>query len=298
MVRSGVAVTTRVTRTDRIIFDGRRARRNSAGVLVVPASVARTGVQEYRRADGSVQREFRSPEEVFSAAALESLRGAPVTDGHPPAGVQPHTLSQLAKGLVSDRDPARTDREGQAWVDTHLQITNPEVAARAERGELVEISLGYECAYDPTPGVTSDGERYDGRQVGITVNHCALLPAGQARAGREARLRLDGGEEVCNDSVRTQPAQSEGEGPMSEKVITKIRLDGVEVVEYSPEHFQLVQKRADEATAGKTKAEADLVAEQAAHVATKAKVDSLTKDVVDARAAIDGAVTAIIFESD
>lgn len=266
----------RVRRTDRITLDASRARRHSSGAMTVPASVSRTGLQRYRKADGTVVVEYRPDAEVFAPAALESLRGAPVTVGHPPEGVQPHTLAQLSVGLVSDRDPARVEREGVAWVDTAMTLTSPDVQARAAKGELVELSLGYDAEIDPTPGVTPTGERYDCVQRNIIVNHCALLPPGQARAGREARLRLDGGEDVCNT-----PEQDHMSEP--QKPIVKVRIDGVDVVEHSAEHFALVNKQLDAANARATKAEADLAAAQAATAAVQAKADGLGAELEAAR---------------
>lgn len=268
----------RLRRTDRLTLDAKRTRRNSAGVLVVPASVARTGVQEYRRADGSVVREYRPDTEVFAAEALESLRGAPVTIGHPPDGVAPHTLTQLSVGLVSDRDPARAERDGRSWVDTALAITSPAVQRQIEAGELVEISLGYDAVVDPTPGVTPDGQHYDCIQRQIAVNHTALLPPGHARAGREARLRLDSHEDLCNTPVQ-DTKMSEPQKP-----IIKVRIDGVDVVEHSPEHFALVSKQLSDAQAALSKATADLAAAKADGVKLQAKADSLEADLAKAKA--------------
>src|SRR5690606_28507268 len=46
-----------------------------------------------------------------------------------------------------------------------------------ESGERKEISLGYKCQLDPTPG-TWNGESYDAVQKNIVVNHVALGPKG------------------------------------------------------------------------------------------------------------------------
>lgn len=249
-------------------------------MLIAPASLARTGVQTYRRPDGSEFREYRPESEVFAPAALESLRSAPVTIGHPAGDVTVDSLDALTVGLASDRDATKTQRDGQSWVDTTLAISRKAAIADAESGRLVEISLGYDADVDSTPGVTPSGERYDGVQRNIRINHVALLPSGQARAGRQARLRLDGAEETCYE--RNVPPMSE---PL--KPIVKIRLDGVEVVEHSPEHVQLLHKQIEAANARALAAETALTAAKADGVAVKAKADALEAELAAAKKPAD-----------
>ncbi len=263
-------------RRDVVSFQG--AKRNSAGVLIAPASLGRTGVQIYKRPDGTEFREFRPESEVFDPAALESLRSAPVTIGHPAGDVTLDTIDALTVGLASDRDPTKVQRDGQAWVDTTLSISKRSTIADAESGRLVEISLGYDADVDPTPGVTPDGQRYDGVQRNIRINHVALLPSGQARAGRQARLRLDGAEEVCYP-----PEQPK----MDPKPIIKIRLDGIEVVEGSPEHIALLNKQVEAAKAEAAAQAAALATAKADGVALKARADTLEADLAKAKAPVD-----------
>lgn len=263
-------------RRDVVSFQG--AKRNSAGVLIAPASLSRTGVQVYKRPDGSEFREYRPESEVFAPAALESLRSAPVTIGHPSADVTEDTLDGLSVGLASDRDPTKTQRDGQSWLDTTLAISRRSAIKDAEAGKLVEISLGYDADVDPTPGTAPDGTHYDGVQRNIRVNHVALLPAGQARAGRQARLRLDGAEETCYEqTVPKEPT------PM----VIKIRLDGVEVIEGSAEHIALLNKAVAAAEARATAAEAATATAKADGVALKARADTLEADLATARKPVD-----------
>jgi hypothetical protein len=58
-----------------------------------------------------------------------------------------------------------------------------------ESRERREVSCGYRCRLDLTPGTTPDGERYDAVQRDVVYNHVALVPRG--RAGRDVALRLD-----------------------------------------------------------------------------------------------------------
>jgi hypothetical protein len=159
-------------RTDRSRLD--RFTRTGAGGVRVKANFSRTGVQNYYDAKGNLIREFRPPEEVFSEDSLKSFALAPVTIGHPKGGVNPMNAGKLTHGIVV----GATDREK---IDHHeftsgdLVLMTQHAIEGAERGDYVELSVGYNCELDMTPGVTQDGEHYDCVQRNIVVNHVAML---------------------------------------------------------------------------------------------------------------------------
>jgi len=153
----------------------------------VPAAVTRTGVLRYRDGAGREWGEYRPPEEVFAPASLATLRAAPVTDGHPAEMVRADSWMALARGHV-DGDPAR---EGSLVV-VDLAVQDAALVGLVESGDRREVSCGYDCDVDPTPGVTPEGERYDAVQRGIRYNHVALGPRGWGRAGAQVSLRMDG----------------------------------------------------------------------------------------------------------
>lgn len=161
-------------------------RRTPQGGLRVDARLTRVGVLEYRNADGSTRRELRHPDEVFKADSLDTLRGAPVTDLHPSDMVRSDTFRELARGHVGD--DVRSD--GGRFVAATLYVQDAGLVDAVERGDRREISCGYTCSYDPTPGEWQ-GEKYDGRQVGITYNHAAIGPRDWGRAGSDVALRMD-----------------------------------------------------------------------------------------------------------
>ena len=66
-----------------------------------------------------------------------------------------------------------------------MTITDKAVIDRVMRGDVREVSAGYRVSYDATPGVTDDGEHYDGIQKAISGNHVAIVRRG--RAGPEVK---------------------------------------------------------------------------------------------------------------
>ena len=141
------------------------------------------------RGDGTVVVEAKLPEELLSAATVESAKGAPITDGHPPlydnhGQLNSSNFNRYAKGCLGDRITVEADRlQGAAtyWDD--------ELADAVARGDKAEISIGFEMELDQTPGELN-GVRYDCIQRNIRINHIASLPRG--RAGSEVRAHLDG----------------------------------------------------------------------------------------------------------
>lgn len=179
-----------VLRWDRAALS--RAGKTPSGGLRLRARIARTGLQSYRQPDGSTRWEYRPAEEVFADESLASFVGAPLTLGHPSA-VSPASWARDAVGLVSAQPDRTTLHDGHDWLEVFVDINRADAIAQVERGDLQELSVGYRADFDPTPG-EFNGKRYDGIQRRIRANHVALLPRGNARAGREARLLTDADE--------------------------------------------------------------------------------------------------------
>lgn len=161
-------------------------RRTPQGGLRVDARLTRVGVLEYRRADGSVRRELRPPDEVFNSQSLDTLRGAPITDLHPSEMVRADTYGSLSRGHVGD--DVRED--AGRFVAATLYVQDARLVEMVERGDRREISCGYTCDFDETPG-EFNGQPYDGVQRNITYNHAALGPRDWGRAGSDVALRMD-----------------------------------------------------------------------------------------------------------
>lgn len=156
--------------------------RRADGSVIVEARIARTGVQTYRNKDGSTRVEYRPDAEV--SRSMQSLRLVPVTHKHPPKMLDASNAKTFAVGAVGEN----IRRDGD-WIVAPLAIFDAKTIAAMDAGKN-QVSAGYECELDETPGTTPTGERYDAIQRDIVVNHVATA-LDNARAGREAAARMD-----------------------------------------------------------------------------------------------------------
>lgn len=229
----------RTARTELTRLDG--VQRLPNGALRVDAVPTRAGVLVYRDTTGTERREYRPPSEVFAADSLATLRGATVTDLHPKELVTPANWATLSKGHVGD--DVRADGP---LVAASLVVQDAAAVAAVERRERVELSCGYTCELDATPGVTPEGERYDAVQRSIRYNHVALGPEGWGRAGPDCALRLDGGDAVV--CVRTDARANDvrATAPAEERRMRTIKIAGREYKLDSAEDMAAAQGAADE----------------------------------------------------
>lgn len=281
-----------------------KATKTPQGFLRVPAFLTRAGVFDYRRADGTVRRELRLPEEIFRADSLASLSAAPVTDLHPTEMVSPKNVKALQVGHVGES----VRRDGK-FVAAHVIVAAEDAIGKVERGDLRELSCGYRCKLDATPG-TYEGQRYDAIQRDIQYNHVALGPRNWGRAGTDVALRLDAGdagggvacEEVMpapegdDNTYRYDSADRRGSDRTMSDLIT-IRIDGhdLEVSKATASSLeQLLKKREDGHSAA-------LAAAKGEKDALQGRLDGVTKDLTESKAKLaaaedpkrlDGAIAA------
>jgi len=182
------------------------------GYLRAWASIARTGIQLYTDADGSVRREYRPETEVASPESLASFAGKAITSEHPPVLLDADNTKDYQVGfsgteIVYDN----------GFVKAVMTITDKDAIERIMRGDAREVSAGYRVNYDPTPGVTENGENYDGIQKEIIGNHIAIVRRG--RAGPQVKLHLD-----RQDAADPSLISNTGDHLMTAKVV----FDGAE----------------------------------------------------------------------
>lgn len=151
------------------------------GYLIDHPIVTTCGIFEYTNPDGTIRRELRLPEEVFSSASLASYKGKPIIITHDAGLVDKNTVTEEAIGTILSEGYMDGDNV-RAEIVIHDTDTMKECGLR-------ELSLGYNLTLDETPGEWN-GEPYDAVQRNIEINHLALV--GSARAGENARLNIDG----------------------------------------------------------------------------------------------------------
>lgn len=250
------------------------------GHLLVPATLARTGVQVYRNADGSLRRELRLPEEVFNADALASLELVPVTLEHPPEMLNAQNTAKYAKGSVGEN----VTREGR-YVKGRIAVTDSAAIEAVEKGDAAEISVGYKCELEHAPG-TYEGQAYDYIQRNIRANHVSLTR--KARGGSDIRVHLDAAESVAPEDITLKIKINGVEFEVGEDLAAAINAERKD----SKDNADKAQARIDSLTDDLTKAksaapQADAIAKavkarvalerKAASVGVKAdKFDSLT----------------------
>ena len=178
-----------------------KAEKTKEGFIRDEPVIGRVGILKYKNPDGTPRYEYRPPEEAFNADSLETLKGMPITIGHHGMVSKENWSKVIPVGTVMS-----SGRQDGDNIRADVVIYNLPTSAR-------ELSCGYKCDTEETPGTTPDGQHYDAIQRNIRYNHVAIVR--RARAGSIARLNMDGDEEFNEE----------------EKVmdLTKIRLDsGIE----------------------------------------------------------------------
>jgi hypothetical protein len=289
-----------------------KVERTDQGYLRAPATITKVGVFAYKLPGGKIRRELRLPDEVFNADALRSFALAPLTDGHPRQNTgEPIMLNarNTARYQVGSVVEPHQDGDGVSAV---VQITDDAAIKAAENGKR-QISCGYNCGLEFTPGVTQgipgvpDGLHYDAIQRDICGNHVALVSKG--RAGADVQLRLDAadGFQVEPDE-QSQNATRADSRPRGENMEAQVRIDGVgyDCTPQVAEAVGKLQARLDELekAAAETatqlaeqRARAD-AAEESLAAEKKAHADALSpdkvRDAVNARLALERTAAPIL----
>lgn len=175
----------KVERLDSIQLDGTYF--TDEGYLIDHPIVTSIGIFEYANPDGSIRRELRLPEEVFSKESLDSYKGKPIIITHDAGMVTNENVDDEIIGTILS--PGYQDGE---HVRAEIVIHNTNALKECE---LRELSLGYSLESEDNPGEW-EGKPYDCIQRNIRINHLALVQ--NARAGESARLNVDGKDKKGN----------------------------------------------------------------------------------------------------
>ncbi len=251
----------RFRRFDRFALDTTARRRDADGSLIVRGRAARSGLQTYHNPDGSERIEYRAPDEVKRSAS--TYEGITVTDQHPDEFVSPRNWKDLAKGHMQNV-VAVDGEDGEVWLEGDLVVQDGDLLEKIEHGERKELSAGYYCDTDMTPGTYRDAP-YHCAQVGVVGNHVAVIRENEARAGSGARLMLD--------SKGSQVAPG---GPGEERKRMKIRINRVD--------HEVDDSLAQAITADFAARDESLVAQTKLASAASARADSAEADVARLKA--------------
>ena len=152
------------------------SRREPEGYLLcLNVPVARTGTQEYLPQElalpggGEMIQVYRPEDEVFSPETIASFEGMPVTNDHPPDGVDVSNIRALQKGHA--HNVRRGSGEESDLLLADLIITDPELIDLVLSGKR-EISCGY------TYELHEENGQFIQRK--IRGNHVAVVDAGRA----------------------------------------------------------------------------------------------------------------------
>jgi hypothetical protein len=261
--------------TDAVAVAG--TRRLADGYLVAEAKCVRTGIQLYSGAevgkpDMPVVRVYRDAAEVFADASLQSFSHAPITMDHPAEPVTAESWKDLARGEVSTA--AKKDGD---WVMLPLILKDAAAIQSVIDGKR-ELSAGYTCELEFTPGVTADGAAYDAVQKNIKINHLALVD--RARAGSQARI----GDGATSWGV-SPVIQDQGGLDMPDIKTKTVLVDGlsVETTDAGAQAIEKLQGIIVTLTADKAKLEAKIATDAAAHTEALTKKDA---EIATAKASI------------
>lgn len=262
--------------------------RTTEGFLKGRAIVTSIGVFTYKRKDGTIQRELRLPEDVFSMETLNSMKLKPVTLNHPTELVTEDNADRLQVGSLGDNPSWSKEWHNRSWEEItdgincaiDMIVTKKDAIDAILNGKQA-LSMGYTCDLEVAqPGASWCGVEYDYIQRNIRYNHCAIVDS--ARAGDNARieLRADSEDAVLEDIMVTK---IDGGTNMELK---KINLDGID---YQAEESVIKALNAEKARADKAEKDA---------CETKKELDKAISDAKKAKDELEKKLSEVEAEKD
>lgn len=170
---------------DTVAVDAASVRETRDGYLVATVKAARTGIQDYLgrelgKPDMETVKVYRPAEQVFASDAIASAAYRPLTNDHPPEWVTRDNWKKYATGQIG----GEIARDGD-FLSLPLVMMDG-IAISDFRAGKRELSMGYSCDIDFTPGTTPTGDAYDAVQTNIRINHLAVVD--RARGGSNLRI--------------------------------------------------------------------------------------------------------------
>ena len=179
------------------------------GYLRVPAMVARTGILIYKKGDGTVTRELVLSEVLLNEDSLKTLALIPMCNDHPPVKLLDVDTTRMYQVGYTGETIEQQKEDDEIYIGPMATITDRKAIEDVDAGKQ-ELSAGYTCRLDETPGIYK-GQKYDAVQRERIYNHIAIVSKG--RAGENVRLHLDGSDATENNNV--------------EAIMKTVKIDGV-----------------------------------------------------------------------
>jgi hypothetical protein len=263
---------------------GAKVRFTNEGYMVAVPRVARSGIQLYSgrevgKPEMKVVRVFRPEDEVFNKDSMHSYAHKPLTNDHPPEPVDAENWKDYSTGQLGE-DVAR---DGE-FVRVPMVMMDMKAINDYRDGKR-ELSLGYSCDIQWTPGTAPNGENYDAIQTNIRGNHLALVK--KARGG--PALAVGDNDTSTHQEIEDMTTVPNTAFVMCDGVSLTMDATSAAVInayiKRSEASLEQLKGKLDEAGKDKTKDAADhataLTTLQTSFDAEKAKVATLEKQIKD-----------------
>lgn len=250
---------------------------------------------------------YRPADELGSQATLDSFKLIPWVDDHTMLG---HDLTPVEdKGMHGVIGEEVVFDSSTGIMSGNIKVFSKALANSIDHGKR-ELSLGYRCNYDWTPGVFN-GISYDAVQRCIRGNHLALVAQGRmgpdvAVLDSSFHFTIDSLEEKVMTEEKKEGGGDEGAGAGSDLAEIKAALEKlqpllaeVEAIKASLNPAAKVEGETDEEAAAKmTAAVVDAQAKVAALDAKLVGVIEQATKIVAAQDALPGAIAASFAKRD
>lgn len=254
------------------VTDASERKLTREGFMIVPAKIARTGIQEYGALELGIEgtnrtiRLYRAPDEVFKPESYSTFERQTFTQNHPDGDVTAANYRNVTAGDVHDVAPAGDG----IHLGANLHIKAADAIEMIAIYGKNQLSCGYSFELDLTAGTTPAGEAYDGTMRDIVGNHVALV--WNARGGEGLRV------------ADTDPTQRK-------KTMHSITINGIKIAVSDETTASTIEREVKalgdaktsaetRATAAETALKAATDAGAAAKTAHDAKVAELTAQIV------------------
>lgn len=269
---------------------------DSNGWYEIPANpLSRVGVFPYSgRQVGDTENPdkiyqiLRPAEELGSQECIDSFKLVPWIDEHELLGAAERGLTPPEKkgihGVIGENVFFK-----DGFLRGNVKMFSEKLSGKIESGDKKELSCGYRCNYDMTPGVF-EGQRYDGVQRNIRGNHLALVKEGRmgpavAVLDHHLTFTVDTKEAVMADPVepQAQPVTLESLAAMVAAIAEKV--GGLTATVEKLVAGEVAEPTADE-----------LAAKEAAEkeAADKAAADKAAADALAASGGMDAAEQIVL----